>query len=558
LLHALKLILMISLSAIPGAHSKRHSQNEVKRIVSCSRRFRSVSWKLGLLGLLLFSLSPTSNAQPVFAWTRQAGGTNHDWASAISVDSAGNCYITGESQSPTISFGALTLTNQGNHAILAARYDNRGNLLWAKNAGQISPGSYPSRGRGVCADENGNAYVVGVFSGTISFGASSLTSTGFADMFVTKYDPVGAVTWVQRGGGLLAGDAAAGFRVAIGSSGHLYVAGQFSGNIQLSSAAGTNGVLSGEGVFLAKYDAAGNLIWLKQADGEIYPDALSADSSGNVFLAGDFTGPTATLGTNVLGNPGTDNGFLAKYDSQGVVFWVRQFGGSDSDWPVGVACDVHGNAFLSANILSLDAVVAGNAFTNGTHLLAKFDSAGNLEWMKGAPASADRAGRCVMASDFSGPLTIGSVTLTNSGDNFDVLVCQFDPGGNPIWAKQAGGIDLDTAWDVHVSSNGDIAVAGEFQNIGVFDSKRLTNSFPSGDIFVSRISGPPKLVIGESAGQTILNWPVAAGGFRLLKNSDLSTSNWESVTNAPVEAGTNLVLSLPAQGARMFFRLQNP
>src|ERR1051326_3217651 len=71
------------------------------------------------------------------------------------------------------------------------------NLLWARSGGGASEdGAY-----GVALDALNNAYVIGSYHSTASFGAFGLTNAGGADVFLTKYDTTGAVMWPARAGG---------------------------------------------------------------------------------------------------------------------------------------------------------------------------------------------------------------------------------------------------------------------------------------------------------------------------------------------------------------------
>jgi len=58
---------------------------------------------------------------------------------------------------------------------------------WAKQAG----GSNSDYGYGISVDANGNSYVTGEFSGTATFGAFTLISSGSSDVFVAKIDTGG-------------------------------------------------------------------------------------------------------------------------------------------------------------------------------------------------------------------------------------------------------------------------------------------------------------------------------------------------------------------------------
>jgi len=94
------------------------------------------------------------------------------------VDNAGNSYVTGSFEG-TASFGDITLTSSGGMDIFVCKLDNAGNFLWAKNSGD-----YEDSGFGIAVDNDGNQHVTGYFSGTASFGTTTLTSSGGYDIFI--------------------------------------------------------------------------------------------------------------------------------------------------------------------------------------------------------------------------------------------------------------------------------------------------------------------------------------------------------------------------------------
>jgi hypothetical protein len=70
---------------------------------------------------------------------------------------------------------------------------------WAVRAGR----TWGDAGYGIAVDAQGNQYITGFFTGTVSFGPYTLTSDGdyFSDIFAAKLDPVGNFLWARRAGG---------------------------------------------------------------------------------------------------------------------------------------------------------------------------------------------------------------------------------------------------------------------------------------------------------------------------------------------------------------------
>ena len=69
--------------------------------------------------------------------------------------------------------------------------------LWANGAG----GASSDRGRAIATDALGNCYTTGSFVGTVTFGTTSLASSGSDDIFIAKLDTYGNWIWVKKAGG---------------------------------------------------------------------------------------------------------------------------------------------------------------------------------------------------------------------------------------------------------------------------------------------------------------------------------------------------------------------
>ena len=97
---------------------------------------------------------------------------------------------------------------------------------------------------------------------------------------MAKYDASGDLVWAKRAGGTIA-DFASG--IAVNGSGNSYVSGQFAGSATFGVGETSETTLTtagGRDIFVAKYDASGDLVWAKRAGG------TGADSASGIAARG--------------------------------------------------------------------------------------------------------------------------------------------------------------------------------------------------------------------------------------------------------------------------------
>lgn len=163
------------------------------------------------------------NSSGTVVWAKSEGTFPSLYNPKISTDGNGNCFVTGSYLGAYAKFGSITLTNPSTtYKMFLVKFDPTGNVIWAKQ----STTTY-DEGRGICTDAAGNCYVAGVFNGTGTYGTVNLTSNGFTDAFVAKYDSTGNAVWALHGGSADAADMANG--IAVDAGGNVAVTGIYSG-----------------------------------------------------------------------------------------------------------------------------------------------------------------------------------------------------------------------------------------------------------------------------------------------------------------------------------------
>ena len=368
---------------------------------------------------------------------------------------------------------------------------------WSKRFGDI----HADYGLSIVVEPSGDAIVAGAFQGTADFGGGPLTSAGWDDIFLARYDSTGSHLWSRRFGGTGIDQVTS---IATDSSGNIFMTGMFWDAIDLGG-----GVLSGSlyDIFLSKYDASGNHLWSKRFGG-LGSDqgfGVATDALGNVFVTGAFTDGTI-FGGGPLTNAGGRDIFLAKINANGDTVWSKGFGGEQTDQGSSVAIDGTGNVFVTGSF-SGTANFGGGPLTSageGDIFLAKFDANGNYVWSKrfggssfdlGLSVVADDADHVVVTGGFQGTADFGGGPLTSAG-GYDIFLARFDAVGNHQWSKRFGGTNSDIGQQVVVDQSGYILATGGFQDAVDFGGGLLTSA-GDGDIFLARY---------EASGNHLWSW----------------------------------------------------
>ncbi|MDB6123035.1 MAG: hypothetical protein JWQ71_2028, partial [Pedosphaera sp.] len=366
-----------------------------------------------------------------------------------------------------------------------------------------------------------------------AFGATVLSSSGAADIFLTKYDSAGNVVWAKKAGGT-ADDF--GNAIAMDVSGNVYITGYFlSTNANFSGTILTN--LGSADIFVAKYNSAGTLLWAKLAGGNGYDagNGIAVDSAGNSYVTGFFYSTSANFGNITLTNNGQNNIFVAKYDSAGNVLWAKQAGGTSFDMGFAIAADAAGNSYITGNFFSPTAAFGGGITLTNTGendvFVAKYDPSGNPLWarqVKGASDDfgygivVDAAGNSYVNGTFQSAIATFAtgITLTNGGYN-DIFIAKYNSVGTALWAKKAGGSSDEYAYAMAIDANTNLYLTGNFYSTNAnFGGITLTNT-GGHEIFLARYT---------SAGNVV--WVKQAGG-----------SSFETGNGVGVDVGGNSYLT---------------
>ncbi len=307
-------------------------------------------------------------------WNRYIEGSDHDYATDLALDSKGDLWVTGWTDSPDFPVvnpmdGTLTGFRD---VFLTKLASSDGTILYSTFLG----GDYSDSGSGIAIDDADAIYLTGV-AGSTDFPTTEdayQPGPGFPlyfyhDAFITKLSAGGnEILYSTYFGGT---EDDWGDRIALDADGNIIVAGHTTAqDFPLVNAVDT----APNDLFISKLSADGGTLLFSSYVGGSDIDRLGdmvADAAGNVYLAGptrseDF--PT-TPGAFQEGFVGAVNGcevpfgadyncedfFVSKLSTTGAgLIWSTFIGGSTVDEARSVAIDGQGNAFVAGYTTSGD------------------------------------------------------------------------------------------------------------------------------------------------------------------------------------------------------------
>ena len=422
----------------------------------------------------VFHQPSAAQSTPTWRWLQQIGGPQDDLPSGVATDASGNTIAAGNF-SGTVQIDGLSLTSPvgSNRNLYVVKYDPQGTVLWARRAGDAGPGSgYSATSLSVTTDALGDVYVVGDYTGRITFGSTTLVSTGFGiNAFVAKYSANGTPLWAQTVSGNQGAD---NYTVAVDGAGNVLVGGSYYGTISFGTLSLTSLSPMDGDVFLAKYNSQGVIQWARSIGGssDDYVSSVCSDTQGNVYISGSFAS-YATFGTqSVVSNGGTDV-YLAKYNAQGTLQWVNSYGGATNDFGNSTVVDSAGNVYLAGSFSGTMALTNALSLTSqggDDGFVLACTAAGVIRWAKQVGGNGtDNFGVLAISptnnvyavGSFENSIVVGNQTMVSAGAA-DVLLARFNTTGDIIWSTRGGGTGYDAPNGLAYAGNGILAMTVRF------------------------------------------------------------------------------------------------
>lgn len=285
-------------------------------------------------------------------WLHSYGDPNTQYASDIAVDSQGNVIVVGF-VSGEIVFGTdPPFPKDPNDAIFVAKFDPSGAPIWSRRLGRAGSSNWEDPPATVAVTTNDEIVIAGHSGGTLSIpGLNDIGLIGDRSAFVAKLDASGNGVWGKSFGAQDQGQRVYG--VAVGPAGKVAITGELNGSVNFGGGPLVN--TGGRDVFVAVFEANGDHLWSRRfgSQGDQAGVDLGFNRDGELFVAGSFSGALELYGENAVLNAGVGNSskdvFLVKFDAEGVPLGGRAFGSDDWQYPNALEVDPSGNVFMAGH-----------------------------------------------------------------------------------------------------------------------------------------------------------------------------------------------------------------
>jgi len=330
------------------------------------------------------------------------GGVGSDVAEGVASAADGSSYVVGI----TDSFATDPFGNPSPR-IFVVKFGSDGSLAWQRiwNGTTIRGLGRPD----VAVSADGAVYVAGV------------SADNGGDAILLKFDPNGTLLWEKIWGGA---QSDAGLAVATAPDGSAYITGS------------ETSFGSGFGLFVVKFDSAGNLVWQKISD-RANGNAVAVGPDGSVYAAG-------TTPRNEIGNFDI---VVLKITAAGSLVWQRTYSAGDVVDPRGrMAAGPDGSIVMVGAIQT----TSQHAADIGA-LIVKLTSEGDLVFDRQFDGRVSETGEGVAIASDNTIYVAGTTTTFGSGFQ-DAFVLHVQPTGKKILdALTWGGPGFETGAGVAVN-----------------------------------------------------------------------------------------------------------
>ncbi len=308
------------------------------------------------------------------------GGSLDDVGTGIAVDSHGNAYLSGYTEStnfPVTSGAFQTTYGNGAHNGFVVKFNSGGaQVVYSTYLG----GSGDDYAYAAAVDSAGDAYVTGATNSTnfptlnafqpnYAGGQCAVAPNTFPcfDVFVSKLNPAGSALLFSTYLGGTGSDY--GYALALDSSANVYVTGYTTSANFPTTRGAFELVFSGAyDVFVAKLNSSGSALaystYLGGSGGTQVAYGMAVDSNGSAYVTGyNYGGNFPTANPVQAQNAAFYDAFVSVLDPTGsFLVFSTYLGSTQDDFGRGIALDPSGNIYVAGATFSTDFPTTSGSF----------------------------------------------------------------------------------------------------------------------------------------------------------------------------------------------------
>ena len=356
-------------------------------------------------------------------WANQGGGTEPDWGWGVVSDNYGYSYYTG-TFSGTANFGNHTLISQGLNDVFIAKLDPSGNYVWAISFGNTAQ----DRGQDITMDSQGNLYCTGEVTGEVTLNGTTIGTSNIGNAFILKLDTSGTILNVES----IEPARSKGLHIESDKKGNIYVSGFLLYNSYVAGhlIAGPVTRNWADG-FIAKLDTSLVTQWVNTVDGSFANTGESIAISDNfIYMTGtysytcDFSGTSMTYngnGTNSATINAAADTYVAQYDFDGNIQWVKGFGGNGGEYGYGIKTSKDDHIYFSGVFNDTVMFDTTQLIPEGGNdiFICRLDVDGNVVWAKQQGDNESDYNYCIGIDEYENIYSAGGYGFLNGGKYFD-------------------------------------------------------------------------------------------------------------------------------------------
>ncbi len=297
----------------------------------------------------------------------------------------------------------------------------------------------------------------------------------------------------------------------------------------------TDKTTEGFDVWVMKFDSEDVMEWSKTYGGSLEDrgmDIIQTSDGGYAIL-----GFNKSNDQDTTENAGLQDYWIAKLNSSGSITWQKSFGFSGNDFGISLIQTSDGG-YLLTGVLDVTAsggegnsAASARKHAGGDYWVIKLDATGNKKWSKFYGGTFTDTPYGVVETEDNGFLIAGSsdssdVDISGNKGTYDFWLIKITATGEMVWEKSYGGSQIDEAWGIVSSGDGNYVMVGSSRSSDndVSQSKGAADVWvvkinPSGDMIWEKSYGGSDFDVGRTICKTSDN------GFLVIGSSRSSDGN---------------------------------